>query len=329
MAFGGVKELDVLMSMQYMLDAGMSMHDIMYELAATIKNKKLAQKLDVADDLMCSQGYKFTDALESVGLFEQYVPIIRTGEKTGNLGRVINEIITTAEKINSLKKKVKTMTVYPIILMFVSIGLGFGISLLLEKVLTALPEKDIKGTTAYALAHFIASYRGIIFPMYAVLLAGALWFIAKNASRIPIVKKLFNMVTVGQSFKLISLCLNNGLALRETFMLISVVLKEKRWRQTMDLLAIESQQRNIYDLVDELSDFVSTPDLLIIKSNIKAGEMSKGFDFVGDRKIDDSYTMIERLSPIMQIVAYFFVAGQVVVIMFPLYALLIGYASKA
>ena len=53
----------------------------------------------------------------------------------------------------------------------------------------------------------------------------------------------------------------------------------------MDVLAIESDQRNVYDLVDELGDFISTPDLLIIKSNIKAGEMSKGFDFVGDRKI--------------------------------------------
>jgi hypothetical protein len=137
------------------------------------------------------------------------------------------------------------------------------------------------------------------------------------------------MVTVGQAFKLTSLCINNGLPLRETFMLISLVIKEKRWRQIMDLLAVESQQRNIYDLVDELSDFISTPDLLIIKSNIKAGDMSKGFDFVGDRKIEDSYTMIERLSPIMQIAAYFFVAGQVVAIMFPLYALLIGFASKA
>ena len=241
-AFGGVKELDILRSMEYMLDAGMSMHDIIYELAATIRNKKLAQKLDIVDDLMCSQGYRFTDALESVGLFEQYTPIIRTGEKTGNLGRVINEIVVTAEKIGSLKKKVKTMTVYPIILMFVSIALGYGISLLLQKVLTSLPEKDIAGTTAYSIAHFVASYRAIIFPVYALLLAGALWFITKNASRIPIVNRLFNMVTVGQAFKLMSLCINNGLTTQgDVSCSFRLVIKEKRWRQIMDLLAIESR----------------------------------------------------------------------------------------
>ena len=105
MAFAQVKEIDILRSMQYMLEAGMSMHDIMYELSGSIHNKKLAQKLEIADDLMSHQGYKFTDALESVGLFEDFVPIIRTGEKTGNLGRVISEIITTAEKINSLEEE--------------------------------------------------------------------------------------------------------------------------------------------------------------------------------------------------------------------------------
>jgi type IV pilus assembly protein PilC len=323
-----VKELDILRSMQYMLDAGMSMHEIIYELASSIKNKKLAEKLDVVDDLMVNQGFKFTDALESAGLFEEYIPIMRTGQETGTLGKVIKEILGTAEKIDSLKTKVKTMTVYPIILMFISIGLGFGISLLLQKVLASLPEKDIKGTTAYAIAHFIVSYRAVIFPAYALVLCGALWFITKNASRVPIVSRLFNMVTVGQAFKLISLCIKNGLPLKETFVLVSVMLKETKWRQVMELLAVESQQRNMYELADELSDFISTPDLLIIKSNIKAGNMSYGFDFVGERKIEESYVMIERLSPLMQIAAYFFVAGQVVVIMSPLYALLISYAGK-
>jgi type II secretory pathway component PulF len=323
-----IKELDILRSMAYMHDAGMSMHEIIYELSGTVKDKRLSQRLDGVDDLMKNQGRKFTDALESVGLFGEYIPILRTGEQTGKLGKVMQDIITTASKIEALNKKVKTMTVYPIILMFVSIGLGYGISLLLLKILTTLPEKDVKGTTAYAVAHFIATYRLIIFPMYAVLLAAGLWFIAKNASRIPIVNRLFNIVTVGQAFKLIALCVDCGMPLKDTFILVSQVINEKRWQQLMSMLASESVQRNIYNLVDELSDFISTPDLLIIKSNIKAGDMSKGFDFVGDRKIEDSYTMIERLSPVIQVVTFFFVAVQVMAIMTPLYALLIGYASK-
>ena len=328
MALGGVKELDILRSMQYMLDSGMSLHDIIYELSSTIRGKRLVTKLEVVDDLMVNEGYKFADALESAGLFEQYIPIIRTGQETGSLGKVISEIVVTADKVNSLKKKVKTMTMYPIILMFVSVGLGFGISLLLEKVLTSLPENDIKDTTAYTVARFIVSYRGVIFPAYAMALVGSIWLIARNASRVPLVNRLFNTITVGQAFKMISLCIKNGLPLKETFVLTSMILKEKRWHQVMEMLAVESQEKNFYDIVDELSDFITTPDLLIIKSNIKAGNMSHGFDFVGERKITDSYTMIERLSPLMQIVAYMFVGGQVVAIMSPLYALLIGFASK-
>jgi len=328
MGLGGVKEVDILRSMQYMLEAGMSMHEIMYELSNSMKNKKIAAKLEVVDDLMVNEGYRFADALESAGLFEQHIPIIRTGQETGSLAKVISEILVTADKIHSLKSAVKTMTVYPVVLMFVSIGLGFGISFLLEKVLTSLPKKDIEGTTAYDIAKFIVSYRGIIFPAYAAALAGAIWLIAKNASRVPLVRSLFNTVTVGQTFKMISLCIKSGLSLKESFELTSMILREKKWRQVMEMLAVESQERNFYDLVDELSDFISTPDLLIIKSNIKAGNMSHGFDFVGDKKIADSYTLIERTSPIMQIAAYIFVAGQVVAIMSPLYSLLIGFAGK-
>jgi type II secretory pathway component PulF len=328
MALGGVKEIDILRSLQYMLDAGMSMHEIMCELSNAIKSKKIAAKLEVVDDLMVNEGYKFADALESAGLFEQYLPIIRTGQETGSLVTVISEIIATADKIQSLKSKVRTVTVYPVSLMFVSIGLGYGISFVLEKVLTSLPKQDIEGTTAYEIATFIVSYRGIIFPAYVFVLTGAIWLIAKNASRIPIIRGLFNTVTVGQTFKMISLCIKSGLSLKETFELTAMILKEKKWRQVMEMLSVECQERNFYNLVDELSDFITTADLLIIQSNIKAGNMSHGFDFVGEKKIADSYTAIERTSPIMQISAYFFVAVQVVAIMSPLYALLINFAGK-
>ena len=328
MALGGVKELDILRSMQYMIDAGMSMHEIMYELAPSIKNKTLAAKLEIVDDLMANEGYKFPDALESAGLFEQYIPIIRTGQETGDLAKVIQEIITTSEQVSNLKSKVKTMTAYPIILMFVSIGLGFGMSFLLEKVLTSLPQKDIQGTEAYNIATFIVSYRGIIFPVYTLSLLGTIWFIAKNASKTPLINRLFNAITVGQTFKMLSLCIKNGLPLGDSFALCSSILKEKKWRQVMEMLSEESKQRNFYDLVDELSDFMTTPDLLIIKSNIRAGHTSNGFEFVGNKKIADSYAMIERMSPLMQVAAYFFVAGQIVAVMSPLYALLIGFAGK-
>ena len=328
MLFGGIKEIDILRNMEYMLDASMSIHDIIYELSSNIKDKTLMAKLEMVDNLMVKEGYKFADALESAGLFEQYIPLIRTGQETGSLSKVIKEIVVTDDKINTLRRKIKTATLYPVILMFISVGLGYGISFLLEKVITALPEKDIKGTAAYSAAKFIVSYRGVIFPAYAALLGGGIWFIARNASRIPIVKNLFNTVTVGQAFKMISLCIGNGLPLRETFALTSMIVKEKRWRRVMEMLSVESQERDFYDVVDEMADFIATADLLIIKSNIKAMEMSRGFDFVGERKIADSYTMIERLSPIMQVVSYVWVGGQVIAIMSPLYALLIGFSSK-
>jgi type IV pilus assembly protein PilC len=326
--FGAVKEIDILRSLLYMHDAGMSMHEIMHELSGSIKQKKLAAKLEVIDNLMVNEGYDFPSALESAGLFERYIPILRTGQKTGSLSNVIKEILATHDKIESIKGKVKTMTLYPVILMFVSIGLGFGISFVLEKVLTSLPQTDIQGTTAYEIATFIVHYRAAIFPLYAVGLAVVIWFIARNASRIPVVRTLFNAVTVGQCFKMISLCITSGLSLRETFDLTAMILSERKWRQVIEMLAVECQERDLYDLVEEVSDFISTTDLMIIRSNIKAGNMSHGFDFVGEKKIVDSYTMIERTSPLMQIGAYLFVGLQVVLVMSPLYALLIGYAGK-
>lgn len=328
MLFRKVDEVSVLRSLYYMLDSGMSVHEAISEIAGVIKDKKLSAKLSTADDLMMNSGYKFADAIEAVGVFENFIPIIKTGQETGNLVVVLKEVVSVSDSIRALKKKMKTMVVYPVALIFFSIAIGFGITFLLQKVITSLPTKDIKGTVAYDVANFIVNYREIIFPVYALLLGVLIYFISVNASRIPVVKGLFNTITVGQTFKMLALALRSGLSLKDAIELTAAILKEKRWKKVFEILSLEVQERNFYDLIDELADFMTAPDLLIIKSNIKAGNLSEGFDFVGSRKMEDSYEMLERTSPIIQIGAFVFVAGQIVVLMSPLYFLLLTYMDK-
>lgn len=329
MLFSKVDEVSVLRSLYYMLDSGMSVHEAISEISGVVKDKKLSAKLATADELMMSSGYKFTDAIEAVGLFERFIPIIKTGQETGNLVLVLKEIIAVNDSIANLKKKIKTMVFYPIALVFFSVAIGFGITFLLEKIITTLPAKDIKGTAAYDAASFIVNYREFIFPAYALILLGLIYFIAMNASRIPVIKDLFNTITVGQTFKMLALALRSGLSLKDAIDLTATILKEKKWKKVFEVFSLEVQERNLYDLIDEMSDFMSPPDLLIIKSNIKAGNLSEGFEFVGSRKIGDSHEILERTSPMIQIGAFVFVAGQIVVLMSPLYFLLYTYMDKA
>ncbi len=329
MLFSKVDEVSLLRSLYYMLDSGMSVHEAISEISGVVKDKKLSAKLATADELMMSSGYKFTDAIEAVGLFERFLPIIRTGQETGNLVLVLKEIIAVNDSITNLKKKIKTMVFYPIALVFFSVAIGFGITFLLEKIITTLPAKDIKGTAAYDVASFIVNYREFIFPAYALILLGLIYFIVMNASRIPVIKDLFNTITVGQTFKMLALALRSGLSLKDAIDLTATILKEKKWKKVFEVFSLEVQERNLYDLIDEMSDFMTPPDLLIIKSNIKAGNLSEGFEFVGSRKIGDSYEILERTSPIIQIGAFVFVAGQIVVLMSPLYFLLYAYMDKA
>lgn len=329
MLFSKVDEVSVLRSLYYMLDSGMSVHEAISEISGVIKDKKLSAKLAAADELMMSSGYKFTDAIEAVGLFERFIPIIKTGQETGNLVLVLKEIIAVNDSITNLKKKIKTVVFYPIALVFFSVAIGFGITFLLEKIITTLPAKDIKGTAAYDVASFIVNYREFIFPAYALILLGLIYFIVMNASRIPVIKDLFNTITVGQTFKMLALALRSGLSLKDAIDLTATILKEKKWKKVFEVFSLEVQERNLYDLIDEMSDFMSPPDLLIIKSNIKAGNLSEGFEFVGSRKIGDSYEILERTSPMIQIGAFVFVAGQIVVLMSPLYFLLYAYMDKA
>lgn len=326
--FNRVDEISILRSLYYMLDSGMSVHEAISEISGVIKDKKLSEKLATADDLMMNNGYKFTDAIDAVGIFEQFLPIIKTGQETGNLVLVLKEIVSVSDSIRNLKKKIKTMVFYPIALVFFSVGIGFGITFLLQKIITTLPAKDIKGTTAYDVANFIVNYREIIFPVYALILVGLIYLIAIHASRIPVIKDLFNTITVGQTFKMLALALRSGLSLKDAIDLTANILKEKKWKKVFEIFSLEVQERSFYDLIGEMSDFMTPPDLLIIKSNIKAGNLAEGLDFVGSRKMEDSYEILERTSPIIQIGAFVFVAGQIVVLMLPLYFLLFSYADK-
>lgn len=326
--FNKVNEADVLRSINYMLDAGISMHDTLQEILYTISNRKVVRKLEIIDDLMVNSGYKLVDAFEAAGFMEQYMPIIKTGEKTGNITKVIKELIEVIDKLEKIKKKVRSMVVYPVVLMVMSVLMGFGISFLLGKVLTALPKKDIEGTIAYSVAVVIVNYRWIIFPMYGVFLAGLLSLVVKYASRLPIINKIYNSITTGQTFKMFALSIKSGLTPKEAIELTAGILNEQKWKRAFALLATELKETNIYLLIDELSDFVPSSDLLIVKAGIRAGKLYEGFEYVGERKIEDSYALLESISPLVQMIAFMFVAVQIIGVMSPIYFLLFGFADK-
>ena len=163
--------------------------------------------------------------------------------------------------------------------------------------------------------------------MFAI--ASAIYLIIKNLSVIPVLKGFFNAVILGQSFKMISLAIRSGLPTRESFELASNMMNERRWKSAFILISEEIQDRGFYDCINDLSGFISPTDMLIIKSTTKGGNIESGIDFVGEKKIENSYAMLESITPLIQIGAFFFVVIQIVAVMSPLYLMIFQFANKA
>lgn len=323
-----IDELSVMKSIYYMMASGISVPDASNELAVRLRDKKMAEKLMVLADLMSKEGYTFSDALEQVDMCRDYIFIIRIGEKTGNLLETMRDVIASIEEVEKVRKKIKSSLYYPIGVIVLSILVAFGLVSVLKKILEGLNFPGTEKMLAYKVGWFLVHYKIPIFAVYIVVIAAFAYFIKKNINKVPVVKDIYAQISIGQAFKMIFLGLNSGLTPADSFSFASQVVKGT-WSNIFEAIAVETRSRNMYDVVEEMEQYMQTESYIVLRSKIKSGDMSAGFNMIGKEYITSAIQKLDALSPFMTMFAFLFVAVQIAVIMSPIWAIIISFMSKA
>lgn len=321
-------ELSILKSLYYLTASGISISESARELAQRIKDPKMAEKLSVLSDLITSEGYTFSDALEQSELFTRYIPIIKIGEKTGNMLETMKSIISISEEIEKIKKKVKSSLYYPIGVTVLSFIISFAIVGVNKKVLQGLDFPAVRDTFPYKAGWFIVNHKYLIFLTYGVMLATVFFLMAKNIHRMPVVKDLYNLISLGQAFKMISLCLSSRMSPPDSFAFASQTVGGS-WGNVFETISEELKNRSMIDVIEEMEPYMPAENYIVLRAKIRSGDTGDGFNAVGGDFLTTSIQKMEALSPFITMITFLVVAGQIVLFMSPTWALVITFMQKA
>jgi type IV pilus assembly protein PilC len=323
-----VNELSVLKSLYYMIASGISIPDAANEMAMKLKDRKMAEKLIVLSDLISKEGYTFSDAMEQVDMCRDYIFIIGIGEKTGNLLETMRDIISSIEEIDKVKKKVKSSLYYPVGVIILSILVAFGLVTALKKILEGLSFPGTKELIAYKIGWFLVDNKIVIFLFYIMFIVAVGYILKKNIDKIPLVKNIYAQISIGQAFKMIFLGLNSGLSPSASFSFAAQVVRGT-WSDIFETIAAETKERSMYDVMEEMEQYMQPESYIVLRSKIKSGDMSAGFNMIGKEYIASAIQRLDAFSPFITMFAFLFVAMQIAVIMSPIWAIIISFMSKA
>lgn len=324
---GSIREIDVLKSIYALLSAGISVQDAMVSIADKIRDAAMSEKLNIAAELVSRGGRTFSEALTEVGLLEKYTELLNIGQKTGNLREIIKEIIDIENQMYEVKRAVKKSITYPIIVGAVSILIGFGMSFMLQKIMGSLKFPGIDKTFAYQMGMFIVRWKIPLFAGWTAFLGASGYWISKNVDKVPGIREIYNSLALGQAFRTAGLAIVSGLSPSQAFAMAGTVVKGK-WREIMEMMSTESLTRNVAEVFDEIEEYMSVENYLVIKVKLESGAMSEGFTTAGTNLLQAAMDKLSGLGSIVSVAATILVAGQIIAIMSPIYMVIMTFMDR-
>lgn len=323
-----VSDTAIMKSLHLLIAANVSIQDALRRISEKLPDSEMAGRLAMASEMVSKEGRTLPEAMREMAIFEKYVDLIEIGQQTGNLNTLLKELIDMEEEIASAKKKIIGAIMYPLVVTFLSIAIGYGLTFVLGNILTALKLPGIEKEFSYKMGKFIATYRNMIFLAYTLSVAGMLATIFKNVDKMPVIRNVYSSLILGQAFKVVSLSLMSGLSPATAFQRVAD-FSEGVWNNIFHMIAYESISRNFSDVIDEIEEYLPFESYLLLKVKIDTANMAEGFAMIGSRMITDAIARFSLIGTFVNIFAFVFVAVQIAVIMSPVYTMLFTFIDKS
>jgi len=334
-----LKDLSVFCRQFYtMLNAGVPILTCLDILSNQIENKKLRQATKEINEEV-EKGGVLSDAMRKhKDVFpDLLVSLVASGEASGNLDAIMLRMAIHYEKENKITNKVTGALIYPMILGMVSIG---SVVFILTYVMptfteifkqsgTVLPwstrlllglSDGIKNNwiaiiiviiiSAYGLNIFFKSDQGILISSNLKL-------------KLPILKKLNQMIIVSRFTRTLSTLIASGLPLIEALKIVSEVTGNKIAENA--LLKIRDKVMRGESLYSSMVESEIFPGMLY--SMVKIGEetgslddiLNKTADFYDDELDSIIQTSVALMEPILIVVMGLVIGFMVMSIMMPMF----------
>ena len=334
-----LKDLSVFCRQFYtMLNAGVPILTCLDILSNQIENKKLRQATkDINEEV--EKGGVLSDAMKKhADVFpDLLVSLVASGEASGNLDDIMLRMATHYEKENKINNKVKGALIYPMVLGTVAIG---AVVFILTFVMPTFTEifKESGTVLPWSTRLLLGLSEGIKnYCIYIIILIGLSVFglkiflktdqgvlISSNLKlKLPILKKLNQMIIVSRFTRTLSTLIASGLPLIESLKIVSEVVGNKIAENA--LLKIRDKVMRGESLYSSMLESEIFPPMLY--SMVKIGEetgsldsiLNKTADFYDDELESIIQTSVALMEPVLIVIMGIVIGFMVMSIMMPMF----------
>lgn len=210
-----------------------------------------------------------------------YRGAIRTGEETGNLGKILEDLITLLEKQEEIEAQIKQATTYPAVALIALSGVGiFYIFVVLPKVLSLISQLAVSLPlpTRFLLAFTGAAKSFWFLPLLFILILLVLFFfmrktpkgkylIDKIKLKIPIFGPIYEKALLARFSSHFAMLLRSGVDMVTSFELLEEVIGNRVMEEK--LKEAKEKVKTGASLIYSLKEFPMSP---LVFSMIAVGE---------------------------------------------------------
>ena len=327
------KDLSVFSKQLYtMLHAGMPLLTCIETLKDQVQSKLLREKLiEIYQDLQ--KGAIFSTALQKHGeaFPELFISMVRSGELTGNMDGVLNNLSTHYQKEARLQAQIRSAMIYPIIVLMVAIG----VTVFMLVKLVPMFKSFFRGKALPGITQFVVNLSDFMIAKWYIIIAvvvGVSFLINRyvstpvgrmqfdtNKLRLPGVGSLMKTIASSRFASTLSVLISSGIpiiqAIESSGQVTNNVFIQKNMTYAIDNIKKGSP------MSVELKKLEILPPMMI--SMLKIGEESGAIDSMLQKTSDffeeELEEAIKRMTSMMEPLIIILVGGIVAVVLISVY----------
>lgn len=288
------------------------------------------------------KGNSITDSFKNTKLFSNFfISMLRAGEVSGNLDKVMNNLSDYYNKEYKLKNKILGIMTYPIILIissfvvmifmlikvipnFAESFLGNGIEPPIMTKLLINASLFVRENLIYIILLSIVTLLSIVF--YITTSAKAKYFINKIKFKIPLVRDINQLVIVSRFSRSLLILLSSGVQIMDAIDISSKVI-DNEFAYDQILLSSESLKRgNSISSSLELSNIFPNLFISMVSIGEESGKLDNTLQSITefyDNELDTTIEQIIRLlEPVIIMVIGVIVGGGIIIMLTPMFDLI-------
>ncbi len=257
-----------------------------------------------------------------------YVNMVRAGEAAGIVDDILKRLASQVEKTASMRKKIKSASTYPLVLLTLTVGAFFGLMIFVIPVIGGIlkelggPDAELPGMTLAMmnLSDFLIAYWYIIVGALAVIIfvikryyntpSGKLYF-HRLLLKIPVLKTLITKIAVARFTRTFAALVGAGVSVVEALKVTARALGNEVFRREVERACqgvVDGKQ--LSQAIQESKFFPGiVPQMLAVGE--ETGQTDKVLVKVAEFYEEETDATIDSLSSILEPVMIVIMGGMV------------------